>query len=89
MRVFLERLEVCSARQRPWTRGDQAPRPSCWMPAEPFADSYRRCVEECQRAGVEPVPADRAAELLAESGALFLFSAVYDRACGNSAGSPA
>ena len=40
------------------------------MPADTFADFYRRYVEQCERMGVEPVPADRAGELLADLGAL-------------------
>lgn len=43
------------------------------MPADTFADFYRRYVEQCQRAGVEPVTAERAAELLADLGALLPF----------------
>lgn len=40
------------------------------MPADTFAAFYARYVEQCQRSGVEPVTAERAAELLAEFGPL-------------------
>lgn len=47
-----------------------AARHTCRMPADTFAAFYARYVEQCQRAGVEPVTAERAARLLAELGAL-------------------
>lgn len=40
------------------------------MPADTFAAFYARYVEQCERMGVAPVAAERAAELLASMGAL-------------------
>jgi len=40
------------------------------MPADTFSDFYRRHVEHCARAGVEPVAPERAVEVLSHLGPL-------------------